>query len=87
VWGVRGSDEVQSIEHARVAWALRSGPVAAIRRATPEPLRRFIGGILKALRGAPGKTENWEAKCGLGDYFVIKEQPENSLDLLAVCTE
>lgn len=87
VWGVRGSDDVQSIEHARVAWALRSGPVAAIRRTMPEPLRRLIGGILKALSGASGGTENWETKYGLGDYFVIKDQLENSLDLLAVCTE
>jgi len=87
VWGVRGSDEVQAIEHARVAWALRSGPVAAIRRAMPEPIRRLIGGVLKALHGASRGTENWEAKYGLADYFVIKGQLENSLDLLAVCTK
>ena len=87
VWGIRGRDAVQAIELARVAWALRSGPVAALRRRMPEPLRRSLGGILKALRGASAKTEDWESKYGLDDYFVIKEQLENSLDLLAVCSK
>jgi SAM-dependent methyltransferase len=86
VWGIRGSDEVQEIEHARVRWALRRGPVSMIRRAMPEPVRQLLGRMAGAARGARKGTENWEAKYGLNDYYVIKERLEESLDLLAVCT-
>jgi SAM-dependent methyltransferase len=86
VWGIRGKDEIQAIEHARVAWALRSGPVSAIRRAMPESLRQLVGGAVKAIRGASRQTQDWNTKYGLSDYFVIKTELANSLDLLAVCT-
>jgi SAM-dependent methyltransferase len=89
VWGIRGSDEMQAIEHARVAWALRSGPVSVLRRAMPEPARRFAGRIQNLLSGARTRWSqpDFRTQYGLADYFIIKEEVGQSLDLLAVCTK
>ena len=88
VWGVRASDEVQAIEHARVAWGLRRGPTSALRRAMPEWTRRLVGDVLAPTkkRRAEGKPD-FLTRYQLSDYFVIKDQPDHSLDLLAVCSK
>jgi SAM-dependent methyltransferase len=86
IWGVRGTDEVQAIEHARVAWGKGSGPVSALRRVMPESLRRVAGSVLKLKSGRRAKGEpDFRTKFSIADYSVIKEQVEQSLDLLAVC--
>jgi len=87
VWGIRGTDEVQAIEHARVAWALRSGPISALRRAMPESMRRLAGNIIRLAkrRSATQGMSDFLLKYSIADYFVIKEHVEQSLDLLAVC--
>jgi SAM-dependent methyltransferase len=83
--GVRGSAEVQRIEHARVAWALRKGPVSAIRRVMPEWSRRALGGLLRTFRRQTGAEASDHARYSLDDYSVIIENVNDSLDLLAVC--
>ena len=89
VLGVRGSDEVQAIERARVAWALRSGPMSAVRRSLPEPLKLFLGAVLGTLRrAARGRSspDDFTSAYSVNDFQVISERVgEESLDLLAVC--
>ncbi len=88
VLGIRGSDEVQAIERARVVWALRGGPLSAIRRSLPEPLKLFLGGVLGTLRRAArghSAPDDFTGAYGLNDFHVISERVEESLDLLAVC--
>jgi len=89
VLGVRGSDGVQAIERARVAWALRGGPLSAVRRSLPEPLKLFLGAVLGTLRrAARGRAprEDFRNTYSLSDFHVISERVgEESLDLLAVC--
>lgn len=89
IWGIRGAEEVQAIEHARVAWALRQGPAGALRRAMPEWSRRLVGNLLARTRKKrhAGGEPDFMARYHLSDYFIIKEQTEQSLDLLAVCSK
>jgi len=82
VWGVRGTDEIQRIEKARVAWALKPGPAAAIRRTMPEWLRRMLGKVMK--RSSPNPAGS-ALRFKSSDYSVTRESVEDSLDLLAVC--
>lgn len=88
VMGIRGSEEVQAIEQARVAWALKGGPLSAIRRSLPEPLKLFLGKLLTTLRtvvhGGPPR-QDFSAAYSLSDFHVITDGVEESLDLLAVC--
>lgn len=88
VLGIRGSEEVQAIEKARVAWALKGGPLSTLRRSLPEPLKLFLGGVLGALRRVthrgPSRKDYVDAY-SLKDFHVINERVEESLDLLAVC--
>ncbi len=82
VWGIRGTDEIQRIEKARVAWALKPGPVAALRRTMPEWLRRLLGKVMKrSSRQSAGDQPRFKSN----DYSVERERVEDSLDLLAVC--
>jgi SAM-dependent methyltransferase len=88
VLGIRGSEEVQAIERARVAWALKSGPMTAIRRSLPEPMKLLLGDVLGVLRKVtrPGSsTKDFITTYSLGDFHVISEGVEQALDLLAVC--
>jgi len=88
VWGICGSDEVQAIEEARVAWALRGGPLSAARRALPEPVKVFAGATLAFLRRAVSGRSSKQSFVGaysLDDFHVVKEHVEDSLDLLAIC--
>ena len=88
VLGIRGSDEVQALEKARVAWALKGGPLSTIRRSLPEPLKLFLGCVLGALRRVTHRgssSEDFISAYSLKDFHVITERVEESLDLLAVC--
>jgi len=82
VWGIKGSEEIQRIEHARVAWALKSGPAASLRRVMPEWLRRLAGRLLKHPSPRPDATGPGFTTA---DYSVVKEDVDSSLDLLALC--
>ncbi len=88
VLGIRGSDQVQAIERARVAWALKGGPMSAIRRSLPEPLKLLLGDVLGVVRKAthPGSpARDFLTAYRLDDFHVINQGVEESLDLLAVC--
>jgi len=88
VLGIRGSEEVQAIERARVAWALKGGPLSAIRRSLPEPLKLFLGGVLGTLRKVThpdSSTRDFINAYSLNDFHVINDGVGESLDLLAVC--
>jgi SAM-dependent methyltransferase len=88
VWGICGSDEVQAIERARVAWALRGGPMAAMRRALPEPVKVLIGAALgfynRTVKGRSSAAAFTDAY-SLDDFHVTHDRVGESLDLLAVC--
>jgi len=87
VRGVRGTDEVQAIEKARVAWALKSGPAGALRRNMPEPMRRLAGRILglSGRKRRSGETPDFLTRYSTSDYSVTEKEVDQSLDLLAVC--
>jgi len=88
VWGICGNAEVQAIERARVAWALRGGPKAALRRALPEPVKTLIGAALgfynRAVKGR-SSTVDFTAAYSLEGFHVTHDRVDESLDLLAVC--
>jgi SAM-dependent methyltransferase len=88
VWGICGNEEVQSIEKARVAWALRGGPVGTVRRNLPEPIKVFAGAALNYLRrvvAGRGQSKDFVGRYSLSDFHVTTDRVEDSLDLLAVC--
>jgi len=88
VWGICGSGEVQAIERARVAWALRGGPLSAVRRALPEPIKVLIGAALgfynRTVKGRSAAATFTDAY-SLDDFHVTHDRVDGSLDLLAVC--
>jgi SAM-dependent methyltransferase len=90
VRGIRGSDEVQAIEKARVAWALRPGPIATLRRSVPEPLKAVIGDVMRlARRIRPGSSApaSFTDRYHTSDFRVTDDVTREALDLLAVCAK
>ncbi|MEI7895988.1 MAG: class I SAM-dependent methyltransferase [bacterium] len=89
VWGIRGNDEVQRVESDRVAKSLKiaSFDPLNLRRLVPGSLKQFFGKVLGKLKkmdhGAAGNADFAE-KYSLNDYFVIKTDVSNSLDLLSI---
>ena len=79
--GVCGSPEVQAIEHARLAWALRGGLLSAIRRAVPDSVKSIIYAVMGCCR----RPQDFTGKYSTDDFYVTGENVENSLDLMAVC--
>ena len=84
VQGISGNEEIQDMERRRVAWALKAGPVPVLRRALPDPVRAAIGDILHLFQ-KPQDEEDFLTRYSQGDFHVVTDNVQDSLDLLAVC--
>ncbi|MCK4753322.1 MAG: class I SAM-dependent methyltransferase [Planctomycetes bacterium] len=89
VWGIRGNKEVQAIEMERVkpVFDPTLDPLN-LRMLMPRPLRRAISKIIKNVtRKNPkdGSDVDFLDKYSLDDHYVIKDNIEESLALLAIC--
>ena len=85
VWGVRGKEEVQQIQQAK--FQAGSAVVSFFRRLAPES---FKLSLLKMRQGLPAflggeKDRDYLTRYSFEDYYIIRQDVEQSLDLLAVC--
>jgi len=85
VWGIRGNEEVQNLELEKMKH--RSSVVSFFRRMVPEWLKLVMIKFWQRLSGlgAGGKNKEFLNKYSIKDFYVIKDNVEESLDLLAVC--
>ena len=92
IWGILGNDEIQKIERERVKQILRinSFDPFNLRRLIPEQLKPKIIDLLKKIVAQNRKIENEKdflQKYTSKDFYTTKNDVENSLDLLGVCTK
>lgn len=83
VWGIQGSEEIQSLEKEKYKNVSALG--AFLRRAVPESVKLAL---IRMGRKIPWRSERESGfidKYSISDYYVIKEGVWDSLDLLAVC--
>jgi len=88
ILGVRGNDEVQKIEIERVRKNLQliSLDPLNLRKLVPESMKPFIIKILRGLvTKKDSKSENFLSRYNTKQYYVIKDNLDNSIDLLGVC--
>ena len=90
VWGIRGNEEVQRIEIERVKQALNiiSLDPLNLRKLIPEPLKPKIIRILRRITRRNQRSENdknYLNKYSLKDFYIIKNNVRDSLDLLGIC--
>jgi SAM-dependent methyltransferase len=89
VWGIRGNEEVQRIEKERVKSILVLDPrfdPLNLKRLIPRPVRAKIAKILRGKRYQRGKNDaDFLNKYSLEDYYIIKDDVDDSLVLLGVC--
>ncbi len=90
VWGIRGNEEVQKIEIERVKQGISiiSFNPLNLRKLIPEPLKPVIIKILRRITHRNHRSKNdrdFLNKYGLKDYYAIKSNVRESLDLLGIC--
>ena len=81
--GIRGTEVVQKIEVSRV-----QNPglnrIINLRKIVPEPLKPFAIKLIKIIKKTNPKRDFLE-KFKTSDYYVIKDNLSESLDLLGIC--
>ena len=90
VWGICGNEEVQEFEIERVRQILSiiSFDPLNFRRLIPKPLEPVIIKSLRKITRRDQKSTNGEDflnKYVLEDFYVVKNNVRNSLDLLGIC--
>jgi SAM-dependent methyltransferase len=90
VWGIRGSDEIQRIEIKRVKQNLSiiSFDPLNLRKLIPESLKSVIIKILNGIVRRNQRSKNDRGflnRYSVKDYYVIKNNVRDSLDLLGIC--
>ena len=90
VWGIRGSDEIQRIEIKRVKRILSiiSFDPLNLRKLIPESLKSVIIKTLNGIVRGNQRNKNdrdFLNRYSVKDYYVIKNNVEESLDLLGIC--
>lgn len=89
IWGVRGNEEVQRIEMERFKLGLIVSLIPLnLRRLIPKPAKSVITKILKRIihRNQKNKNDrNFLNKYNLRDFYIIKDNIRDSLDLLGIC--
>jgi len=80
--GICGTPEVQEMEHRRVAWALRDGPLSAIRRAIPDSVKAAISVVLGLFCH---RSLDFLVRHGVDDFHTVAENVTDGLDLMAMC--
>ncbi len=83
VWGIRGTQEVQKIETERVKPVFDpSYDPLNLRKLIPKSIRRAVA---DAIKHRYKSDEDFLSTYSLKDYYVIKDNIENSLGLLGLC--
>jgi len=90
VWGIRGNEEVQEIEMERVRQVLKivSFDYFNLRKLIPEPLKPVVIKVLRKIVRRNQKSNNdgdFLNRYSLKDFFVVKNNVRDSLDLLGIC--
>ena len=89
VWGIRASEEVQQIELERVKNSLKiaSYDPLNLRRLFPDSVKQMFRKSLRSLSKKNSGTadkKDFLDNYTLKDYFVIKSDVNNSLDLISI---
>jgi len=86
MWGIRGNEEVQRIEMERLKQhiSIISLDPLNIRKLIPKPLKKFLKKINHKEHSAKD-DENFLNKYDLKNYYLIKSDVRESLDLLGIC--
>lgn len=90
VWGIRGTNEIQAIEHARVKRIQNLVDIDRLhlRRLLPPALETRLVTWVKKLMQTPSRAltdQDFLNKYGIHDYTIMTEHVDESLDLIAVC--
>jgi len=85
VWGVRGNEELQKMEHDRVKKSKNNSP---LKKIIPFKIRKWLNEKLKGKPVSNQSENNFLDKYSLNDYSIIqKGVNENSLDLFGYCVK
>jgi ubiquinone/menaquinone biosynthesis C-methylase UbiE len=85
VWGVRGNDELQKMEHDRVK---KSKNNSSLKKIIPFGIRKWLNKKIKGKSNEQNNDSDFLKKYSLNDYRIIKENVnENSLDLFGYCVK
>lgn len=89
VFGIRGNDEIQRLEIERVGQSFLKYIFSILKNSLPESMKNIIKKVLYNFKKVDEqeKVENGKFlnKYNLSDYYVIEEDIDISLDLLALC--
>jgi SAM-dependent methyltransferase len=93
IWGIRGNEEVQGIEIARIERIRKALEIIylldplKLRKLIPESLKPLIIKILQRIihRSQKGENGDFLTQYSLKDYYVIKNDVKDSLDILGIC--
>ena len=90
VWGIRGNEEVQKIEIERVKQGLSiiSFDFLNFRKLIPELLKPIVIKVLRKTTRRNQKSKNdgdFLNRYSSKDFYVIRDNVRNSLDLLGIC--
>lgn len=85
VWGIRGNDELQKMEHNRVKKSRDNSP---LKKLIPFGIRKWIKSKTIGKSKPVNTDTDFKEKYSLNDYRIIKENVnQDSLDLLGYCTK
>lgn len=86
IWGIRGNEEVERIEMVRIKQHINiiSLDPLNIRKLIPKPLKKILKRINHKEHSAKD-DENFLNKYDLKNYYIIKSDVRESLDLLGIC--
>ncbi len=88
VWGIRGKEEAQKIEIERIKKGFKSIDPLNLRRLIPLTIKPALATVMRKLTGRKLLTESLEEsikRFDSDDFYIIKDNLENSLDLLGIC--
>lgn len=90
VWGIQGNDDIQKIETARIKQIQKFVDIDLLnlRKLLPASYEtRFVTWLKQFLKRkhASGTQNTYMKTYRVEDYFLVKDDIEKSLDLLAIC--
>lgn len=86
IFGLRGKDQVQQIELARVRSGLARYDIFNLRKYLPSHLVGTISLFIKKFVNKKTNTStDFRQKYSLGDFYIEESKLETSLDLISVC--
>jgi ubiquinone/menaquinone biosynthesis C-methylase UbiE len=90
IWGIRGSEEIEHIEKARVKQAQRFAALDPLnlRKRIPASYETWIVALLKNIlqrKHEPQDHKVFLDKYSIHNYYITKNNVKESLDLLTIC--